>query len=57
MFTAGLAALLTCFIGFGTLFVIRIGVIQDIAIGASMGVCVVAFTDLMLLPCSCRTWA
>ncbi|MBI5443149.1 MAG: RND family transporter [Deltaproteobacteria bacterium] len=50
MFAAGLAALLTCMIGFGTLFVIRIGVIQDIAIGASVGVGVVAFTDLMLLP-------
>lgn len=50
MFAAGLAALLTCMIGFGTLFVIRIGVIQDIAIGASVGVGVVAFTDLLLLP-------
>jgi uncharacterized protein len=50
MFTPGLAALATCFIGFAVLFVIRIGVIQEIAIGASIGVCVVAFTDLMLLP-------
>jgi predicted RND superfamily exporter protein len=50
MFTPGLAALATCFIGFAVLFVIRIGVIQEIAIGASIGVFVVAFTDLMLLP-------
>jgi uncharacterized protein len=50
MFAAGLAALLTCMIGFGTLFVIKIGVIQDIAVGASLGVFIVAFTDLMLLP-------
>jgi uncharacterized protein len=50
VYIPGLAALLTDCIGFATLFVIRIGVIQDIAIGASIGVAVVAFTDLMLLP-------
>ncbi len=46
----GLAALFTDAIGFATLFVISIGVIQDIAVGATIGVVVVAFTDLMLLP-------
>ena len=46
----GLAALITDCIGFATLMVIRIGVIQDIAVGASIGVAVVAFTDLMFLP-------
>ena len=50
IFIPGLSALFTDFIGFASLFVINIGVIQDIAIGASIGVVVVAFTDLMLLP-------
>ncbi|MCG2750365.1 MAG: MMPL family transporter [Desulfobacteraceae bacterium] len=50
IFRPGLAALVTDCLGFATLMVIRIGVIQDIAIGASIGVAVVAFTDLMLLP-------
>ncbi|MBA3030577.1 MAG: RND family transporter [Desulfobacteraceae bacterium] len=50
IYIPGLSALLTDAIGFATLFVIQIGVIQDIAIGASIGVVVVAFTDLMLLP-------
>jgi len=49
-YAPGLAALITDCIGFGTLFIICIGVIQDIAIGASIGVAVVAFTDLMFLP-------
>ncbi len=46
VYIPGLAALMTDGVGFLTLFVIAIGVIQDIAIG----VAVVAFTDLMLLP-------
>lgn len=50
IYRPGLAALLTDFIGFATLMVIQIGVIQDIAVGASIGVAVVAFTDLMFLP-------
>jgi uncharacterized protein len=50
IYVPGLAALSTDAIGFACLFVIRIGVIQDIAIGATIGVIVVAFTDLMLLP-------
>jgi predicted RND superfamily exporter protein len=50
VYVPGLAALITDCIGFATLLVILIGVIQDIAVGASIGVAVVAFTDLMLLP-------
>ena len=46
----GLAALFTDCIGFALLLTIRIGVIQDIAIGATIGVVVVAVTDLMFLP-------
>ena len=50
IYIPGLAALITDCIGFATLSWIRIGVIQDIAAGASIGVAVVAFTDLMFLP-------
>jgi uncharacterized protein len=50
IYVPGLAALFTDFIGFATLIIIRIGVIQDIAIGASIGVAVVSITDLMFLP-------
>ena len=50
LYIPGLAALFTDCIGFATLFVIRIGVIQDIAVGASIGVAVVALSDLVLLP-------
>ncbi len=46
----GLAALFTDGIGFATLFVIRIGVIQDVALGASIGVAVVALMTLLLFP-------
>ena len=50
VFKPGLAALITDGIGFLTLLIIAIDVIQDIAVGAAIGVAVVAFTDLMLLP-------
>ena len=50
IYKPGLAALFTDCIGFATLMVIRIGVIQDIAIGASIGIAVVAVTDLTILP-------
>jgi len=46
----GTAALFTDCIGFATLFVIQIGVIQDIAIGASIGVAVVFFINMILFP-------
>ncbi len=50
IYIPGLAALFTDFIGFATLIIIRIGIIQDIAVGAAIGVAVVSITDLMLLP-------
>jgi uncharacterized protein len=50
VYLPGFAALFTDCVGFAILFVIQIGVIQDIAIGASIGVAIVAFTDLTLLP-------
>lgn len=50
LYLPGLAALASDTIGFAALIVIQIGVIRDIAVGASIGVVVVAFTDLMLLP-------
>ncbi|MBW2368134.1 MAG: RND family transporter [Deltaproteobacteria bacterium] len=50
IYIPGFAALFTDCVGFAILFVIQIGVIQDIAIGASIGVAIVAFTDLTLLP-------
>jgi predicted RND superfamily exporter protein len=50
VYIPGFAALFTDCVGFATLFIIQIGVIQDIAIGASIGVAIVALTDLILLP-------
>lgn len=46
----GLAALFTDCIGFATLFVIRIGVIRDVALGAGIGVAVAALMTLVLFP-------
>ena len=50
LFLAGLTALLADAVGFGVLMVIQIEVIQDLAIAASMGVAVLIFTNLVLLP-------
>ena len=50
VYAPGLSALFTDGVGFALLFIIAIGVIQDIAIGATVGVAVVAFCDLCLLP-------
>ena len=47
---AGLMALLSDGIGFAMLFVIDIGAIQDLAMVASIGVALVIFTNLVLLP-------
>ncbi len=47
---AGLVALLSDGIGFATLFVIDIGAIKDLALVASVGVALVIFTNLVLLP-------
>ena len=50
LFLAGLTALLADAVGFGVLMMIDIPVIQDLALAASMGVAVLIFTNLILLP-------
>ena len=50
LFAAGLTALLCDAVGFAVLIVIQIRVIQDLAITASIGVAVLIFTNLILLP-------
>ncbi|MBN3815846.1 MMPL family transporter [Paraburkholderia sp. Se-20369] len=50
LFLAGLAALLCDAVGFAVLMVIRIPVIQSLALIASLGVAVLIFTNLVLLP-------
>jgi len=50
LFLAGLTALLADAVGFGVLMVIDIDVIKDLALTASIGVAVLIFTNLLLLP-------
>jgi len=50
LYVPGLTALISDGIGFATLMVIQIQVIQDLAIAASIGVLVVILTNLILLP-------
>ncbi len=50
LFVAGLTALLCDAVGFAVLALIRIQVIQDLAAVASIGVAVLIFTNLVLLP-------
>ncbi len=50
LFWPGMLALTSDGLGFATLFVIDIGVIQGLAIAASIGVAVVILTNLLLLP-------
>jgi predicted RND superfamily exporter protein len=50
LFVAGLTALLCDAVGFGVLMIIQIQVIQDLAVVASIGVAVLIFTNLILLP-------
>jgi predicted RND superfamily exporter protein len=50
LFLAGLTALLADAVGFAVLMVIDIPVIHDLAIAASVGVAVLIFTNLILLP-------
>jgi uncharacterized protein len=50
LFVAGLTALLCDAVGFAVLALIRIEVIQDLAAVASIGVAVLIFTNLVLLP-------
>ena len=50
LFLAGLTALLCDAVGFAVLMLIQIQVIQDLAVIASIGVAVLIFTNLILLP-------
>jgi hypothetical protein len=50
LFLAGLTALLCDAVGFAVLMLIDIQVIQDLAVIASIGVAVLIFTNLILLP-------
>jgi uncharacterized protein len=50
LFVAGLTALLCDAAGFAVLALIRIPVIQELAVTASIGVAVLVFTNLVLLP-------
>jgi predicted RND superfamily exporter protein len=50
LFVAGLTALLCDAVGFAVLALIKIQVIQDLAAVASIGVAVLIFTNLVLLP-------
>jgi len=50
LFLAGLTALLCDAVGFGVLLVIHIEVIQELAMIASLGVAILIFTNLILLP-------
>ena len=50
LFLAGLTALLADAVGFAVLMVIDIPVIHDLALTASIGVAVLIFTNLLLLP-------
>ncbi len=49
LFLPGMIAILVDAVGFITLLVIDIGVIRELAIGASLGVGVIVFTNLILL--------
>lgn len=50
LFLPGMIAILADAVGFITLLIIDIGVIHELAIGASIGVAVIVFTNLILLP-------
>ena len=50
LFIPGSVALLADAVGFSTLWVIDIGVIRELAVSASIGVAVIIFTKMFLLP-------
>ncbi|MDF1552252.1 MAG: MMPL family transporter [Deferrisomatales bacterium] len=50
LFLAGLTALLSDAVGFAVLMIIDIGVIRELALIASLGVGVIIFTNLILVP-------
>ena len=50
LFVAGLTALVADAVGFGVLMIIEVPVIRELAITASLGMAVLIFTNLVLLP-------
>jgi predicted RND superfamily exporter protein len=56
LFLAGLTALLADAVGFAVLMLIDIPVIKDLAVTASIGVAVLIFTNLVLLPVLLSYW-
>jgi len=50
LFLAGVTALMSDGVGFAVLMIIQIQVIQDLAVTASIGVLVLIFTNLILIP-------
>ncbi len=50
LFMAGLTALLTNVVGFAVLMIIDVPVIKDLARTTSIGVCILIFTKLLLVP-------
>ncbi len=50
LFVAGITALLADVVGFAVLMLIDIPVIKDLAVGASIGVGILIFTNLLLFP-------
>lgn len=50
LFVAGLTAIVCDAVGFAVLMVIQIRIIQDLALIAGIGVAILVFTNLMLLP-------
>lgn len=50
LFVAGTVALVCDAVGFATLLIIEVGVIQELAIAASIGVAVIIFSKMFLLP-------
>jgi len=56
IYIPGLTALISDGIGFITLMVIEIQVIQDLAVAASIGVAVIILTNLMLLELSINSY-
>lgn len=50
LFTPGVVALVSDAVGFGTLYIIDIGVIRELAVSAGLGVALIIFTNLVLHP-------
>lgn len=50
LFTPGMVALVSDAVGFGTLYIIDIGVIRELAVSAGIGVALIILTNLVLHP-------